>query len=306
MDEENFIIYMTQAGLSSITRRHYVDSLRRYFREYSSFEENSIKKLLIAILQRTTESNYNRNAKAFRHYCKFIGIEPFPSLKMLKEKPKMRVILSDEQIEKLCAGESKYDVAFSIHAFTGCRTSDIVNLEVSSIDVNIGVIYFHHGKGGKSRKVPILEPLKSRVAKYLETYTGKYFLEWNGKQISPRSYTKAWEKKKKLNGITSLAQPHSLRHSFLTNTLGNGASLYAIQDIVGHVSAETTRKYYHGNLDLMKKAAAKLPLAQKHSDPEVLVEQMKEIINEFLGKDLRFDKEALLEAQKWLHRSIKK
>lgn len=303
---EAFTLYLIQQGLSTITVRHYVAYMAAFLREYKLFTEENARICLLYKLTKNSPATHNKNSKAMRHYCKFVGIPPFPFLKCLQEKPKSRVILTDDQIEHMIQGDDKYSLGYAIHAYTGCRTSDVLQLKVSDIDLNMGCMYFQHGKGGRNRTAPIVPPLHKRLIEYLSHYSGNFVLEHNGKRVSDSIYTRNWRKKLITCGITSIATPHSLRHSFLTNTLGNGANLFAIQDIVGHTSAETTRKYYHGNLALMKKAAQKLPIAQKNENPQDLIEGFIEIMDEYLGKDQRLNKEELLEAKKHLYRSIKK
>lgn len=304
--DDGFRLYLIQNGLSKVTVRHYTDSVKAYYRAYSDISEANIGEYLVGILEASTPANYNRHLKALRHLCTYNGLPPFKNLKRLKEKPKVRALLTDTQIQQMISGEDKYSVAFAIHAYTGCRTSDVLKLQKDSVDLSLNCIYFQHGKGGKSRVVPILEPLKDKLERYIETCTTPYLFEYRGHPIGQDMYTRVWREKMNSLGIHSSATPHALRHSFLTNSLGNGANLYAIQDIVGHTSAETTRKYYHGNLELMKKAAAKLPLAQKELNPEVLADQFCELVDEFLGKDSRFEKSKLMEVKAKVYESIKK
>lgn len=88
----------------------------------------------------------------------------------------------------------------------------------------------------------------------------------------------------KVLGITKHVKPYAMRRSFITKTLSHGGSLFAVQDIVGHRKAETTRMYYHGNVDLMREAAQLLPLAAKSMNPWITVQQILSLVRKHLSK----------------------
>jgi len=106
-----------------------------------------------------------------------------------------------------------------------------------------------HGKGGKTRVVPVLPIAREAVELYLKLcpmglgsddplFVGAY-----GKQLSPRIIQLKIARARAALGLPETATPHALRHSFATHLLGAGADLRAIQELLGHASLSTTQGY---------------------------------------------------------------
>lgn len=304
-------LFLTR-GLSSDTVNRTIRLLNTLERECDVFDKESLQNFLIGKLNKLSAAGYNQYVKVLRRYYDFkkFNDKDFEFLKYLNEKPKQRILLRDEEIEKLINLDpppSRFGVFWTLLAYCGARPGEIRQLKQEDFDLNSGVVYFHTTKT-QSRKAPLLPFLIDGIQKYLNSLnTDLLFpsIENNGRPFTEPIYMKDWHRRIKKIGANPYAKPYGLRHSFLTNSLGNGANLFAIQDIVGHVSANTTRMYYHGNLDLMKKAAQQLPLAQKQSNPEELAEFLNKLIDDHLMKDPRFDKSKLMDAKKNIYESIK-
>ena len=110
------------------------------------------------------------------------------------------------------------------------------------------------GKGKKDRIIPIgntaLEALKLYVYNYraflVKNVTCDYvFLNKNGTKISRQGFFKILKDLANKSGIKKEISPHTLRHSFATNLLNNGADLRVIQELLGHENLETTEIYSH-------------------------------------------------------------
>lgn len=314
MSVSAFKMYLIQRGLHKTTRKNYLVALGAYFKTNESFTESSVRDFLLVKHQTISPSGVNKYIKAFRQYCAYSQIKPFNFLSRVKERPMARVMLSDDEIEALAGLETdRYDVGkfktfWTTLAFTGARPQEICVLEPKHIDQGNHVLYIDQSKTGVARTVPILEPLRAVLYPYVAQLRRPFLFSsyQSNSTLTHTAYMKDWKKRLALLGIEKDVKPYSLRHSFITNTLGQGANLYSIQDVVGHSDPTTTRRYYHGNIDLMRKAAEKLPLAKKQADPKVLVDQMSDLIDEFLKKDERFDEMEILEAKKHLYKAIKK
>lgn len=136
----------------------------------------------------------------------------------------------------------------------GLRVSEIVNLKISDLFFDEGFIKIT-GKGNKQRFVPIapatqkyIELYKNSVRNHLKIVKGfedTLFLNRNGKQLTRAMvFTIIKSLAVKIN-LGKKISPHTLRHSFATHLLENGADLRSIQMMLGHESITTTEIYIH-------------------------------------------------------------
>ncbi len=136
---------------------------------------------------------------------------------------------------------------------TGLRISEMLDLKLGDIDFENCIVRCF-GKGSKERIVPIGEYIIDSLNEYLENGRNKLlgkkisdylFLNKNGGRISRFSFFKIIKKLLRDKGIKKDVSPHSLRHSFATHMLENGADLRSIQELLGHSDIATTRIYTH-------------------------------------------------------------
>jgi integrase/recombinase XerC len=105
------------------------------------------------------------------------------------------------------------------------------------------------GKGGKTRQVPVIEPVRQAVESYLRQCPyilpedGPLFVGVKGGPLSPRIIQLAIERMRGALGLETSATPHALRHSFATHLMIRGGDLRAIQELLGHASLSTTQIY---------------------------------------------------------------
>lgn len=137
---------------------------------------------------------------------------------------------------------------------SGLRVSELVNLTLNDIDLYNDTILVH-GKGSKERIVPLGDYAKEYLTKYLEVRNSlikrkngnpsELFLNNHGKPITRNGFNFLLSKLLKEKGIEKEITPHTLRHSFATHMLDNGADLRTIQELLGHSDIVTTRIYTH-------------------------------------------------------------
>lgn len=135
----------------------------------------------------------------------------------------------------------------------GLRVSELVNLTMSQIDLENGMIRIM-GKGRKEREIPIGEYGIYYLKLYLEhrgmliknhRQEEALFLNNHGKQITRQGFFKILKQLLIDKGLNPDVSPHTLRHSFATHLLSHGADLRSIQEMLGHSDISTTKIYTH-------------------------------------------------------------
>ena len=140
----------------------------------------------------------------------------------------------------------------------GLRVSELANLNRDSINLNRRE-FMVRGKGSKDRPIFISESAADRVREYLDSREDSLpalFLNnsknqqsvdtsGNYRRLTPRSIERIVQKYARLAGITKHVSPHTLRHSFATDLLMNGADLRSVQSLLGHADVSTTQIYTH-------------------------------------------------------------
>ena len=145
---------------------------------------------------------------------------------------------------------------------TGMRREELSGLDLADIDVKRGLIRVV-GKGNKERVVPVGDVTLDDLRGYLEqrerfvnlrqlaSLPTAVFLNRNGARLSVRSINRVVKQYAHRHGLDFT--PHTLRHSFATHLLENGADLMLIKEILGHASLATTQKYTHVTAEAMKR-----------------------------------------------------
>lgn len=140
----------------------------------------------------------------------------------------------------------------------GLRVSELVGLDRGSINLERRE-FMVRGKGSKDRPIFISQSAADKVQDYLDARTDSLpalFLNnsrntqtvdtsGNYRRITARSVERIVEKYARLAGITKHVSPHTLRHSFATDLLMNGADIRAVQSMLGHADISTTQIYTH-------------------------------------------------------------
>ena len=135
----------------------------------------------------------------------------------------------------------------------GLRVSELVGLELGSVNLNQGVVRIM-GKGGKERLVPLGEEAIAWLQRYLrearpellgEGSSPLVFVTARKSGMTRQAFWYAIKKHAAAAGITQSVSPHMLRHSFATHLLNHGADLRVVQLLLGHSDLSTTQIYTH-------------------------------------------------------------
>ena len=149
---------------------------------------------------------------------------------------------------------------------TGCRVSEISNLQIQNIHLNERFLKCH-GKGNKQRIAPLGDAAIESVGEYLKHLRPKLaatggkkadetdwlFLSRSGRHLRREAIWELVKKYAAIAGISADVSPHTLRHSFATHLLAGGADLRQVQEMLGHSSIATTQIYTHVDQTRLKK-----------------------------------------------------
>ncbi len=135
---------------------------------------------------------------------------------------------------------------------TGIRVSELINLDAADVHLTMGFIRCT-GKGNKERIIPIGRTAAEAINNYIESgrplfvtanhRSDALFLNHQGNRLSRQGFWKILKKLALEAGINKELTPHTLRHSFATHLLENGADLRAVQEMLGHADISTTQIY---------------------------------------------------------------
>ena len=207
-----------------------------------------------------------RSLAAIRQFYNFLantdqGIDN-PTTKI--ESPHIEKTLPDfltiKEVERLFESISEDDpyelrdkTIFELLYSSGLRISEAIELESGHIDFENSFINVV-GKGDKERIVPINEEAKRLLLKYLKesrqdilgTRESEYlFISKKGSMLNRKSVWRLLKNYVAGTRINKNITPHTLRHSFATHLLENGADLRSVQELLGHMDISTTQVYTH-------------------------------------------------------------
>lgn len=214
-----------------------------------------------------TTQNYHLIAlRSFLKFCSKRNIESLPpeKVELARVKRKQVTFLSREELEALFA---QPDISTNIGLrdrtilellFSGgLRVSELVSLNKEHVSTKRRE-FTVRGKGQKDRPIFMSDVAASWIDQYLSKRTDNavaLFIRYGGSQVqdnsgqflrlTPRSIQRIIARYAKLAGITKKVTPHTLRHSFATDLLMNGADIRSVQTMLGHSDISTTQIYTH-------------------------------------------------------------
>jgi len=270
----DFINYCTfEKGLSKRTTESYTNDLEVYeeflnkrgITDVRGIKDSDIKDFLKVRNDNDKTTTIAHNLTVIKNFHAYLLREQIVSkdVALLIERPKLRKslprTLSISDIDKLLDIEldSIFDyrnkAMLELMYGVGLRVSEIVNLSVNDIDLTNCVIRIM-GKGSKERIVPLGEYSIYYLNLYLDRRRemlkdnrtcDKLFLNNHGMGMTRQGFFKNLKQLLLEKGLNPDVSPHTLRHSFATHLLNNGADLRSIQEMLGHSDIATTKIYTH-------------------------------------------------------------
>jgi site-specific recombinase XerD len=214
-----------------------------------------------------TTQNYHLIAlRSFLKFCSKRNIETLPpeKIELARVKRKQVTFLSREELEALFA-QPEVNTKIGMRDRTilellfsgGLRVSELVALNTEHVSTKRRE-FTVRGKGQKDRPIFMSEGAAHWIQKYLETRSDSspaLFVRYGGTKeqdtsgdflrLTARSIQRIIARYAKLAGITKKVSPHTLRHSFATDLLMNGADIRSVQTMLGHSDISTTQIYTH-------------------------------------------------------------
>ncbi len=215
------------------------------------------------------KSTQNYHLIALRSFLKFCAKRGIPAMsadkiELARTRRKQVTFLGKEDLQRLFEQPKISELSglrdraiLELLFSSGLRVSELVNLNRDHVNMTRRE-FMVRGKGQKDRPVFISESAATWVQKYLDmrrdslpalfiSYSGNSKSDMTGdyKRLTARSIQRLVERYAKLAGITKHVSPHTLRHSFATDLLMNGADLRSVQAMLGHSNVATTQIYTH-------------------------------------------------------------
>lgn len=273
---DHFIHYlMVERGLAKNTLESYRRDLTVYYQflkknNYLPVQETSRTHIIAYLLDLKNKgratSTLSRNLasiRAFYQYLlrdRYIDKDPSQNLESPKMDKRLPKVLSVEQVDRLLmmpdtntmAGLRDKAMLELLYA-TGIRVTELVSLNLTDLNLKMGFVKCF-GKGSKERIVPLGQLAVNSIQQYLlyvrnlllkKTNEEALFLNHHGKRLTRQGFWKIIKKYAKIALIEVEITPHTLRHSFATHLLENGADLRSVQEMLGHADISTTQIYTH-------------------------------------------------------------
>lgn len=254
--------------------KHYLKSIGLSFRQLISYTGDiSLSEISSRTLDQFITSVYSRSKSAAGLYHRtlkaafskaeaweYIQSNPFKKIKSPKQVKSLPIFINKVEFQKILDNTTKeYIKPVLITAFyTGMRVGELVNMEWNWVDFNQNIITIKNSdtfttKSKKERVIPIHQNVKRELIKLYST-NGKnnyVFHHSSGNKLTEDHISKIFKKAARLAGLSEDIHFHTLRHSFASNLVQSGSSLYVVKELLGHQDFSTTQIYSHlhnGNL----------------------------------------------------------
>ncbi|MBI5728114.1 MAG: site-specific integrase [Ignavibacteriales bacterium] len=258
--------------------KHYLSSVKLAFNfliadtgdiQLVQIDRRMLEKFILKSFKRTQQgaSLFYRTLKAAfakAEDWEYISENPFKKLKKPKVAESLPEFLSSEQLAKICSLEPREDLKriYQFAYYTGMRRAEIVNLAWENVDLDRKVIKVGNGNGfttksKKERIIPICTPLESILQELfrLKSETALYVFETSrGVKYHDETLSKNFKETVRAAKISEKIHFHTLRHSFASQLVQNGVSVYVVMQLLGHADIATTMVYSHLKKDNLVEA----------------------------------------------------
>ena len=277
----NFLDYLKyQKNFSDHTVKNYNTDLAKFY-SFVGNEKITVD-LIRKYLKKLYEEKYStrtisRKVSALKSYFKYLESE-----NLIDDNPMS--LISNPKVEKTLPNYLNYDdlerlldtpdinnkyglrdaLILEMLYSSGCRVSELTNIKIKDINFKERKILIL-GKGNKERYVYYGTKCENLLNKYLEKEMHEYlFTNKHGNKLNERIVRKIVDDSSKKAGLAIHVTPHTLRHTYATHLLNDGADLKSVGDLLGHENLSTTQIYTHISNERLREVYLKAhPRARK-------------------------------------------
>ncbi len=248
---------MTIRNLSPATQRSYISAVSKFSRHFRRSPDrlglDEVRDFQVHLVAKGVSwGSLNQVVCALRFfYGVTLGEAAIPERIPYARTPrKLPVVLSADEVVRFLEAVSglKSRAALTTAYAAGLRASEVAGLLIEDIDSDRGVIRVRHGKGAKDRDVMLSAQLLGILRTYWRLARPRRFLfpgRDEDRSINPTVLHAACRSAAKAAGLAKRVTLHTLRHSFATHLLENGADIRIIQALLGHANLSSTARYTH-------------------------------------------------------------
>jgi len=239
---------------SKQTERNYVNFVGKFLRS-----GKTLKEFLLSYSDKERSTVRGVYFALKFYYENVLGEKFDENIPLAKNTLKLPVVLNKDEIEKMIkvTNNLKHRLIVMFFYYTGLRLDELRNLRWQDLDFKRELIHVKITKGSNHRVVFLHEKLKEILDIYEAEKEGLIFRSQLNKKYDKRTIQQIVKNSAIKAGIKKKVSPHTLRHSFATHLLENGADIRYIQKLLGHQDLKTTQIYTHvANRDI--KGLAKL------------------------------------------------
>ena len=257
--------------LQQYMEEHHIDVVRATFDDLQAFVFDTFSTIQSAKTQARLLSSIHSFYR-FLLYHHYIEQDPSELLEMPRIEKRLPEVLTLDEIDAMIAqidmskpeGHRNHAIIEMLYG-SGLRVSELTELRLSHIYRQEGYMRII-GKGSKQRLVPISPVADEQFGYWLHDrsqldikpeFADIAFLNHYGRQLTRAMIFTIVKRLAEAAGIRKTISPHTLRHSFATHLLQNGADLRIIQQLLGHESIVTTEIYTHVNIQDLREAVLK-------------------------------------------------
>jgi integrase/recombinase XerD len=214
-----------------------------------------------------------RQLSSFRRFFRYllregvISDDPTVNIAMPKIGRSLPQSLTEQDVEALLAAPKVSEplghrdrTMLEVLYATGVRVSELINLKLTQINLNQGVLRIV-GKGDRERLIPLGDEAQDWIREFIDGARGEILLERQteylfptrrGDRMTRQAFWHIIKRYAKKANISKKLSPHTVRHAFATHLLNNGADLRVVQLLLGHSDVSTTQIYTHVARERMK------------------------------------------------------
>ena len=257
------------------SKKYYVNmasTLHAFSRQIGSQSINSVKKYSIILFidhkilsgKLHQAHQHFRNLRTFFNWAvdnEYFTQSPLTRMKSPKLPEKKPTWINENELNEILSNVNSVQLKdiYQILFYTGMRASELLSITWSNIDLQEKVLFIKNSnsfstKTGKERAIPMIQKVYNVIYKQPTRFKGKLLFMKNGVKLSVDHVSKQFKKALRSTELDENIHLHSLRHSFASNLMKEGANIFYVSKLLGHSKVSTTEIYSHVRTDDLRKS----------------------------------------------------